>query len=87
MRAAFQTVALPVGRKIVSESDAIWFISKGVVLDEIQSGQLVALDLASPMLSGPVGVSQAKSASMDAARSVLSEKLEQTAKARYNSNV
>lgn len=73
MRGAFETVALPVGRKIVGVSDALWFISRGVVADELAAGSLVAVRLASPMLSGPVGISIARSAPINVERSVLAE--------------
>lgn len=75
MRGAYETVALPVGRKIVSCSDAIWFISRGVVADELTAGALVAVDLVSPLLSGPVGISIARTAPINVARSVFAERL------------
>ncbi len=40
-RAAYETVALPVGRKLVCLSDALWFISRGVVADELIAGTLI----------------------------------------------
>ena len=73
MRGAFETVALPVGRKIVGTSDALWFISRGVVADELAAGSLVAVELSSPLLSGPVGISIARSAPINVERSVLAE--------------
>ncbi len=79
MRGAIETVALPVGRKIVSLSDALWFISRGVVADELRAGSLMAVALASPLLSGPVGISVARSAPISVERSVLVECLEQAA--------
>jgi LysR family pca operon transcriptional activator len=79
MRGAIETVALPVGRRIVSLSDALWFISRGVVADELRAGTLMAVELASPLLSGPVGISVARSAPISVERSVLVECLEQAA--------
>ena len=73
MRGAYETVALPVGRKIVGASDALWFISRGVVADELAAGSLVAVGLSSPLLSGPVGISIARSAPLNVERSVLAE--------------
>lgn len=73
MRGAYETVALPVGRKIVGTSDALWFISRGVVADELAAGSLVAVELSSPLLSGPVGISIARSAPINVERSVLAE--------------
>lgn len=73
MRGAFETVALPVGRKIVQSSDMLWFISRGVVAEELRLGTLVAVDLASPLLSGPVGISVSRSAPLSVERSILFE--------------
>lgn len=73
LRGAFETVALPIGRKIVRTSDALWFISRGVVADELASESLVAVDLTSPILSGPVGISTSRSAPMNLERSVFVE--------------
>lgn len=52
----FESVSSAFGRKIVMLSDAIWFISKSVVEDEISAGQLTALRLASPMMAGAIGI-------------------------------
>lgn len=79
MRGAFETVALPVGRKLVALSDALWFISRGVVADELAAGSLRAVKLASPLLSGPVGISVARSAPISVARNVLIEHLRRSA--------
>ena len=73
LRGAIETVALPVGRKIVARSDALWFISRSVVADELENGTLQAVDLASPLLSGPVGISVSRSAQISMERSVLSD--------------
>lgn len=72
-RAAYETVALPVGRKLVCLSDALWFISRGVVADELFAGTLIVVDLSSPMLSGPVGFSVAQSAPINVERRVFAE--------------
>jgi len=72
-RAAYETVALPVGRKLVSLSDALWFISRGVVADELIAGTLIVVDLSSPMLSGPVGFSVAQSAPINVECRVFAE--------------
>ena len=37
-------------------SDAIWFISKGVVENEVEAGQLVPIALGATFLSGAVGM-------------------------------
>ncbi|MBF9037261.1 LysR family transcriptional regulator [Rhodobacterales bacterium LSUCC0246] len=76
IRAAYETVALPVGRKLVRLSDALWFISHGVVADELKEGTLVAVALSSPLLSGPVGFSVARGAPINVERSVFAECLQ-----------
>ena len=73
MCGVFETVALPVGRKIVQSSDMLWFISRGVIADELSDGVLVAVDLSSPLLSGPVGISVASAAPLSVERSVLTD--------------
>lgn len=57
VRPLFETVSLAFGRRVVQLSDALWFISEGVVADELAQGTLVRLPLAGPMLAGPVGLS------------------------------
>lgn len=54
--AAFESVSLAFGRKVVQMSDAVWFISAGVVDDEIRQGSLRALDLGTSLMAGPVGI-------------------------------
>ncbi|MCI4662290.1 MAG: pca operon transcription factor PcaQ [Neomegalonema sp.] len=73
IRAPFETVALQVGRKLVQRSDALWFISRGVVADELDLGLLVAVDLASPLLSGPVGISTLRAAHGNEARALFAD--------------
>ena len=73
MRGDLETVALPVGRRVVQSSDMLWFISRGVVAEELRLGTLIAVDLASPLLSGPVGISLSRSAPLSVERSILFE--------------
>jgi LysR family pca operon transcriptional activator len=54
---AFENVSLAFGRNVVQRSDTVWFISQGVVLNELETGTLVALPLQDDLLGGPVGVS------------------------------
>lgn len=54
---AFETVSLAFGHQILRKSDAIWFISRGVVAEELAAGTLRALSLNAPMMAGPVGIS------------------------------
>lgn len=58
VRPAFETVALAVGRGILAGSDAVWFISRGVVADEVERGDLIVLPTGARFLSGSVGVTR-----------------------------
>ena len=51
-----ETVSLALGRGLLRGSDAIWFISRGVVADELAGDRLVALDLPQLPAAGPVGI-------------------------------
>jgi LysR family pca operon transcriptional activator len=56
LRPAFETVALAVGRGILAGSDAAWFISRGVVAEELDRGDLVEVPTGVRFLSGAVGI-------------------------------
>lgn len=58
LRPAYETVALAVGRGILSGSDAVWFISRGVVADELDRGDLVDVPTGVRFLSGAVGITR-----------------------------
>lgn len=53
-----ETVSGAFGRVYVRSSDAIWFISTGVVADEIAEGRLVRLPIGTTGTQGPVGLMQ-----------------------------
>jgi LysR family pca operon transcriptional activator len=55
---AFETVSLALGRGIVRQSDAVWFISRGVIEEELERGDLVALPTGARFLSGAVGLTR-----------------------------
>jgi LysR family pca operon transcriptional activator len=55
-RPQVETVSLALGRGLAQASDAVWFISAGVVAEEIAAGTLVALDLGGLAPAGPVGL-------------------------------
>lgn len=56
--AAFETVALPIGRGLVIGSDALWFISRGVIQDELERGEMILLPTSARFLSGAVGLTR-----------------------------
>jgi LysR family transcriptional regulator, pca operon transcriptional activator len=66
-----ETVALAVGRGIVAASDAVWFISRGVVAQELASGELIALPTGVRFLSGSVGITQPQAAAPSAGLDLL----------------
>lgn len=51
-----ETVSGAFGRVFVAQSDAIWFISAGVVAREIEDGRLVSLPVDTALTAGPVGL-------------------------------
>lgn len=55
-RALVETVSLALGRGLVTGSDAVWFISRGVVEAELAQGALAALTLGGMPMAGPVGL-------------------------------
>jgi LysR family pca operon transcriptional activator len=58
-QALVETVSLAVGRGLVQISDAVWFISRGVVGEELRLGTLAELDLPGlPQVAGPVGLTR-----------------------------
>ncbi|MDO5620313.1 MAG: LysR substrate-binding domain-containing protein [Paracoccus sp. (in: a-proteobacteria)] len=57
-RPAFETATLTLGRALVQGSDAVWFISRAVVLDDLTAGRLQALPLGAAYLAGAVGATR-----------------------------
>lgn len=70
---AFETVSLAAGRALVEGSDAIWFISRGVVARDMADGRLRSLPMDHPLQAGPVGVSRREA---DAVSPVLDDLVE-----------
>lgn len=79
---AMETVSLAFGRKIVQSSDAIWFISEGVIANECTDGSLRTLNLHDEMFGSPVGVSLREDGRMTDERKALLAALEVAAKGR-----
>ena len=55
-----ETSTLALGRGLLLVTDAVWFISQGVVEAELETEQLVTLPLAATYLSGAVGMTLAR---------------------------
>ena len=75
LRPAYETVALSVGRGIVLGSDALWFISRGVIADELDSGAMITLAAEARFLSGAVGVTRRQSAAPQQGADILMQLL------------
>jgi LysR family pca operon transcriptional activator len=58
LRPAVETVALAVGRGLLAGSDAVWFISQGVVAEELDRGEMVELGPGASFLSGALGLTR-----------------------------
>lgn len=56
LQPAFETAALAIGRGILTGSDAVWFISRGVIEDELDRGVLVEIPTGFGFLLGAVGL-------------------------------
>lgn len=67
LRPAVETSTLALGRGIVLASDAVWFISQGVVEAELALGQMTQLPLGAAYLSGAVGMTRPAAGQMPAA--------------------
>lgn len=62
LRPLIETVSLALGRGICLASDALWFISHGVVIHELDRDELVQIQTGARFLSGAVGVTQRQEA-------------------------
>lgn len=62
---AFETAALAVGRGILAGSDALWFISQGVVADEVDQGRMTLWPTGSAALAGAVGLTRRQGGTPD----------------------
>ncbi len=58
LRPAFEAVALPLARGLILGSDALWFISRWVVAEDLERGDLVLLPTDARYLSGAVGLTR-----------------------------
>jgi LysR family pca operon transcriptional activator len=51
-----ESTSVDFGRAYVTLSDAVWFVPRGVVEAEIESGRLIALPVPAGAMEGPVGI-------------------------------
>ncbi|NUB46224.1 LysR family transcriptional regulator [Fertoebacter nigrum] len=71
--AAFETVSFAIGRGLVLGSDAVWFISKGVIGDDLARGDLMLIPTGDRFLSGSVGLTRRQAAAGGAGVDLLVE--------------
>ena len=62
LRPAYETVSHAVGRGLVLRSDAVWFISRGVILEELERGEFITIATGARFLSGAVGLTRRQDA-------------------------
>lgn len=71
LEAAVETSTLALGRGLLLASDAVWFISRGVVETEVEAGVLATVALGATFLSGAVGMTTVVGAEVPGAVAVL----------------
>ncbi len=74
-----ETVSLAFSRRYVRTSDAIWVISEGVVLEDLQSGEFARLAIDTGDTMGPVGVTLRAGVLLPATAEVLLKELREAA--------
>jgi len=78
---AYETVALPLARGILLGSDALWFISVGVVAEDLERGDLVVVPTDARYLAGAVGITRRQAGKTGAAMDLLVQLAREGAKA------
>jgi hypothetical protein len=62
LRPAVETSTLALGRGLLLVSDAVWFISAGVVEEDVEGRPLIPVPLGASCLSGAIGMTTASDA-------------------------
>lgn len=78
---AFTSVSHAFGRGVVLRSDAVWFISRGVVLEDIERGDMAAFAVGDRYLNGAVGITRRRHAPVLAGLEILIQVTEAAARA------
>jgi LysR family transcriptional regulator, pca operon transcriptional activator len=71
LRPAVETVALAIGRGMLAASDSVWFISRGVVAEELRRGDMIEIPTGVRFLSGAVGITQRQASPVNAGAALL----------------
>lgn len=74
-----ETVSDSFGRAFLRQSDAVWIISRGVVMNELLSGAFVSLPVNTEETRGPVGLTMRTDNAPSAAFSVLLQTIREAA--------
>lgn len=77
-----ETVSDSFGRAFVTRHDAIWFISRGVVADELQSGRLAELEIDMGETRGAVGLTTPAAVEPSAALALMKQTIRNHVAAR-----
>lgn len=77
-----ETVSDSFGRAFVTRHDAIWFISRGVVADELQSGRLAELEIDMGETRGAVGLTTPATVEPSAALALMKQTIRNHVAAR-----
>lgn len=80
-RAVLETVSTAFGRAYVRGSDAVWVISEGVVLGDVEEGTLATLPIDTSQTLGPVGITLRSGAAVGPAMTILLQELRNAASA------
>lgn len=79
LAAAVETVSLPVGRGLLRGSEALWFISRGGIGEELEAGTPRAIPTGARRLAGAVGLTRRRGET-EAAIGLLAEIARETAR-------
>ncbi|NEY89961.1 LysR substrate-binding domain-containing protein [Tabrizicola oligotrophica] len=71
VRPAIEAVALPLARGVLLGSDALWFISRGVVAEDLDRGDLAVLPTDARYLAGAVGITRRQAGATSPALDLL----------------
>lgn len=76
-----ETVSDSFGRAFVRQSNAVWFVSLGVVADDLDTGRFIALPLAVPETRGSVGLTTRADVPVSAHLHMLMQTIREAAQA------
>jgi LysR family pca operon transcriptional activator len=77
-----ETVSMAFGRRYTRMSDAVWIISRGVILDDVADGVLAELPVETEATTGPVGLTTRADTPPSLAAIMLMQTIREAAKTR-----